>query len=135
MIVSNIMYAAHAALFYITIFEFICAQTPHSMKGFIIGLAWATTTFGQVIGFVIQTSWMDGWKQPITHPSCAFWYYLSTTFITALFFLIFLVVAKWYTRRERNDPLEVDRRVVEDTFGHYMAPESESELESQESAT
>ena len=31
--------------FYIALYEFICAQSPHSMKGFLIGLSFAIKGF------------------------------------------------------------------------------------------
>ena len=107
-------------LFFIPMFEFIYAQAPYSMKGFLTGITWAVIQFSFAISdCLVYTAWYNGWKRPFTNPSCGVWYYVFLALIGILGIVILCVVAKWYPRRQRDEPVN-ERVFVEDYFDRYM---------------
>ena len=109
-----------------TTLEFISAQSPHFMKGLLVGMLFAIIGFFQLIGalFFIPFSVRDIWftksmsiNAPITN--CGFGY-LSFTFTVALIGLIlFVVAAKKYTYRVRDDR-PYNQSQVEEIVSRYL---------------
>ena len=63
-------------LFYIATYEFICAQSPHAMKGLLIGTFFIIKGIFQLIGVLIILVPFTTWKIEVLFPSCGFVYYL-----------------------------------------------------------
>ena len=104
---------------FISLFEFICAQTPSSMKGLIIGLSCTSLNLSTALTGATLTTWAHTWSQPVTYPTCAFWFYLFTIVVTVVGLVMFGIVAKWYKKRERNELLH-EQRFVEDYYNKYI---------------
>ena len=69
----------------VTQFEFLCAQTPYTLKGLIIGLLFASSLgLPQVLAGATLTTWAHAWSPPITYPTCAFWFYLFIIVVTVV---------------------------------------------------
>jgi len=102
-----------------SLFEFICAQTPYDMKGLIIGLGCCGELLVQALTGVTLIPWVHAWLQPPTYPPCAFWFYLFIILVTVVSLVMFCIVAKWYKKRERNEPLH-EQRFVEDFYDKYI---------------
>ena len=110
--------------FDIALFEFICAQAPYNLKGLLIGLAYSVYNIATSLGYTIHTTWDLGWKKTATQPSCGFWYYLSITLTATLGLVIWCIVAKWYKRRERDEPA-YEHTFVVDYYDKYCGTPSE----------
>ena len=103
---------AGLSLILTTTFEFISAQSPRPMKGLIFGALFSVRAIIKVIisiftlPFSMSKIW--GTKAMMNHPppvtNCGFGYFLFILIIGILAFLVFLVVAKRYKYRERDDP-------------------------------
>ena len=105
---------------FISLLEFICAQTPYTMKGLVIGLSFASAlALSSTLSSIILTTWAHAWCQPVTQPTCAFWFYLFLILVTVVGLGIFCIVAKWYKKRERNELLH-QQRFVEDFYDKYI---------------
>ena len=105
---------------YATLFEFLCAQTPYTMKGLIIGLSFASALgLSPALANATLTTWVHTWSQPVTYPTCAFWFYLFIIVVTVVGLVMFGIVAKWYKKRERNELLH-EQRFVEDYYNKYI---------------
>ena len=104
---------------FISLFEFVCAQTPYTMKGLIIGLSCSSLGLSTALTGVTLTTWAHAWSQPVTYPTCAFWFYLFLILVTIVGLVMFGVVAKWYKKRERNEVFE-EQRFVEDFYDKYI---------------
>ena len=95
-----------------TTFEFISAQSPHSMKGLLIGVMFAVRGTFQVfiaigiLPFSVNTIW--GTKKMKDNPppivNCGFGYLLFTCTFALVGLVLFLVAVKRYRYRERDDP-------------------------------
>ena len=68
--------------FYIAVYEFICAQSPHAMKGLVIETFFAIEGVFQLLGAVITYVLLAfGWNIAHTFLSYGFVYYLISTII------------------------------------------------------
>ena len=95
-----------------TSYEFISAQSPHSMKGLLIGLLYAIQGSFKFLGaisilpFSVKALWEDSYMQShlpsITN--CGFGYLLLNCTIALASIILFTVAARRYKYRERDDP-------------------------------
>ena len=126
LIFPNIFLGIGPLLVFISTLEFISAQSPHSMKGLIVGLCFTINRLFQLFGsiallpFSSKTIWQS--KHMKEHPpvtNCVFGY-LSFVFVFALIgFILFLVAAKRYKFRERDDR-PYDQRFVVSIYDKYL---------------
>ena len=92
-------------LIYIALYEFICSQSPHSMKGLLIGLSFAIKGLFQVIAALLALPFalaMDN-----THISCGVSYYVMNTGVGVVTVLVYVWVANKYKNRERDEPSNI----------------------------
>ena len=94
----------------IAVYEFICAQTPHQMKGLLIGIFYCVIGLGFAFGFVLE---LPFYLQSSIHwpVSCGFWYYLINTLLLLVGFIVFCFTAKYYKQRTRDDPTYEQSRI------------------------
>ena len=119
-IVLGIAIGIEVVTIFAALFEFLCAQTPHSMKGLIIGLSFASAVgLSQVLANATFTTWTHAWSPPVTYPTCAFWFYLFIIVVTVVGLVMFGIVAKCYKKRERDDVLH-EQKFVEDYYNKYI---------------
>ena len=107
-------------LFNIAVFEFICAQAPYTLKGLLVGLVYSVDFSSHLLGYIIYLAWDLGWKKTVTQPSCGFWYYLFIALTATLGFVIWCIVAKWYKRRERDEPAYEHMFEMRSTVAHLL---------------
>ena len=99
-------------------FEFISAQSPHTMKGVLVGLLFAVRGFFQLIEallllpFLIKDIW-NKLARETSQISCEFSYYLVTIFISLVGLVLFSVGAKKYKYRKREEEPYSQSRVEE----------------------
>ena len=98
--------------------EFICAQSPQSMKGFLIGFMWLMTILLVVLSYFIYYVWSTKCKKR----GCGTGYFLFVTSLSILGFIAYCAVAKWYKRRERDDCFN-NQAIVEEIFARRIASE------------
>lgn len=79
MLIVQLSLSALSQMF--AIFEFICAQSPQSMKGLIIGLSFAIKGLFQLIATSFVAPFLF-WKPSL--PSCGSGYYLSSVVSASL---------------------------------------------------
>ena len=99
-------------------FEFISAQSPHTMKGVLVGLLFAVRGFFQLIEAVLlfPFSAKQIWSRvAIETPqiSCEFSYYLVTSFIVLVGLVLFAIAARKYQYRKREEEPYSQSRVEE----------------------
>ena len=94
-----------------SLLEFICAQSPQSMKGFLIGFMWLMTVLLVVISYFIYYVW----SLKCIGPGCGIGYFSLVTLLGVTGFIVYCVVAKWYRHRERDD-CPNNQAIVEEVF-------------------
>ena len=122
LIPPNILLGIGPLIVTATVFEFISAQSPHSMKGLLIGVFFAIKGVFQLISSIIlfpfssDNIWVKGHMRE--HPpviNCGFSYLLFTLVVALIGLALFSVVAKRYKYRERDDR-PYDQSMVEEIF-------------------
>ena len=126
MILPSVLLGLSPLVVMTTTLEFIAAQSPHFMKGLIIGLLFAIIGVFRMIGALalIPFSLKDIWSTtsmvqnpPITN--CGFGYLLFTFVFASFGLVLFALVAKRYTYRVRdNDPYNQSQ--VEEIVSRYL---------------
>ena len=106
-----------------TVFEFISAQSPHFMKGFLFGVFFVIRGTFQFLGsvaaiiFSSQSIWgSSGMKEDISCLSRCI-VFLSAVILIDLF--IFLIMARRYKHRERGDR-PYDQRFAVNFYTHVI---------------
>ena len=119
---STMLIGLQYAVFFTTVTEFIVAQSPYGMKGLLIGSMWSLSVISLAIGTAVNLPWTYGWKSPFSSPSCGTYYYLFVTLLSVAGLVVYTVVARWYKRRERDEP-ENQQAMVEDVYDRYVGQE------------
>ena len=102
-------------LFYIAAYEFICSQSPHAMKGLLIGMFFAVKGVFRLIGATVVLIPFTFWHFNFSFPSCGFVYYLINVVIALTGLVAYTCVARRYQYRQRDEP-DNTYRYVEDYY-------------------
>ena len=100
-------------LFYIAAYEFICAQSPHAMKGLLIGTFLAIKGVFQLIGATAIMIPFILWDYETFFPSCGFVYYLVNILIILIGLFAYSCVSRRYQYRQRDEPDNIYRYAEE----------------------
>ena len=106
MAIPNILNSISFILIGIGTYEFICSQTPYSMRGLIFGAAYGSFAIFSLIGYGISmlfTGHLIDWGTGII--GCGFWYLLLILLLMALYSTVLLILLRHYKRRKREDVL------------------------------
>ena len=128
---TNILFGIGPTLVTATIFEFISAQSPHSMKGLLLGTYYAISGVYHFINSVIllpvslDTVWIS--EHYPSHTGCLFWYLFSTSVLALTGVILYPIAAKWYVYRVRDDR-PYDQRFVIDVYDRYLEHTDSQEL-------
>ena len=109
LILPNLLIGIAPKLVMASSLEFISAQTPHSMKGVMIGMLFAIEGLSQLVSATLVVPFSFAfWKHghlghnpPVT--SCGFGYFLITIFIAVIGLVCFVVCARKYKYRVRDE--------------------------------
>ena len=121
-VIPNILIGISPILITTTTFEFISAQSPHSMKGLLVGMFFAIKGVFQLLSafLLLPFSLPDYWTTE--HPkklNCGFGYLFLVSGLAFIGLVIFSIVAKKYKYRERDDP-PYDQMVVEEVYARNI---------------
>ena len=126
LIPANVLLGIGPLLVTTTVYEFIAAQSPHSMKGLIVGLFLTIQTFFQFVSilatlpFSLNSIWeTEHLKEHPPVTNCGFGYLLFTCIFALIGFVLFSIVAKKYKYRERDDR-PYDQRFVIDVYSRTI---------------
>ncbi len=116
---QSVLLGTSYMLIYISIYEFICSQSPHSMKGLVIGIFFATEgTFG-ILGSLAVLPFSLGWPSSPTFPSCGMTYYTLQITLGLMALVLYSYMAKRYRFRIRDEPCQV-RMFVEEYYSNIQ---------------
>ncbi len=109
---QNILIAISYTLIYGGVFEFICAQSPHSMKGFLIGIFFAVKGLFQLIGVFAILLPFSFWTDS---PQVGLAYFLLNIVISISGVVFFILAARRYQYREREEFCN-ERKYIEEFY-------------------
>ena len=112
LIIQNFLIAVAYILIYGGVFEFICAQSPHSMKGVLIGIFFAVKGLFQLIGVLGILLPFSFWQ---TSPRAGLVYFLVNIVISVVGVVAFTVATKRYQYRQRDDFCNI-RKYIEEFY-------------------
>ena len=119
LLVEDVLASCSLMLLNVSFFEFICAQSPYSMKGMLIGLGFAIQGVFNLLGPALKIPFRD-WKYSFF--SCGFVYYSMNVVIGIFSFLLLTCVAKRYKYRERDEPSR-ERQFAEEYYSRNIERE------------
>ena len=123
LIVQHTLSALSNMLIYIGVFEFICSQSPTSMKGLLIGLVYAIKGLFQLIAALVTIPFYAPWNDKSTFPSCGFYFYLMGLVVGVPSLLVYVWVARKYKNRVRDEPSNI-RQFAEDYYSKPLQEEN-----------
>ena len=99
---QHVLSALTDMLFDIAVLEFICSQSPYSMKGLLLGIFFSIRSLFQGIAVVSIVPFGAFWKMESL--SCGSGFYAMYIVIGLLEFVVFSCVSKRYKYRNVNEP-------------------------------
>ena len=108
-----LLYGVGRTVTTVLLYEVIIAQSPDKMKGFVLGV----TLVGCGVNNFISVEIMNH----VDYTLCS---HLSLTILLVALFVVFLVLSKCYTLRERNREINI-QAIVEEHYERYMDQEEE----------
>ena len=99
---QHVLSALADMLLDIAVLEFICSQSPYSMKGLLLGIFFSIRSLLQGIAVVSVIPFGTVWK--IESLSCGSGFYAMYIVIGLLEFVLFSCVSKRYKYRDMNEP-------------------------------
>ena len=99
-VIQRILFSVSNVVIYAALNEFICSQSPHSMKGMLLGLSFAIRGVSEFLAVVLilPFSYIPG-----SFPSCGVYYYIMSIAVWIIAFIGYLYVAKKYRYRQRDE--------------------------------
>ena len=119
-VMPEILYGISSALILTTSLEFIIAQSPHQMRGLMVGLWYAANGLGCVI--VIIGRYPFKCKEDIFCQDI--YYYVMKSAVILIILILFVVLAKHYKLRVRANEINV-HLIAEEHYERYMDQEEE----------
>ena len=116
LVIQYFLNAVGYMLLYIAVYEFMCAQSLHVMKGLVIGTFFAIKGVFQLLGVLITyipLAFAWPWNTASRLPSCGFVYYLINAIIALIGIVAYTYVAWQYQYRERDEPDNIYRYAEE----------------------
>ena len=88
----------------IAVYEFVFSQSPYNMKGLLMGTVYGISGVFHFLGLAIQFPFLMGYTNAMTaFPTCGSVYTLLLLALNAVWFVVYVLVARGYHRRERGE--------------------------------
>ena len=107
-----LLYSTGKTIVCVLVLEFVIAQSPNKMKGFVLGIMLA---FHGIVYLILAEA------SRLQFTLC---YDLQALLVLVVLFVVFLVLSKCYTLRERNREINT-QAIVEEHYERYMDQEEE----------
>ena len=99
---QHVLSAVASMLLDIAVLEFICSQSPYSMKGLLLGIFYSAKSLFQGIALSLILPFAKEWS---IHPvSCGSAFYIMNVIIGLLELVLYTCASKRYKYREVNEP-------------------------------
>ena len=124
LLIPSIFAGAADALSFLCIFEFLCSQAPFGMHGMLIGLFWFLRAIYIGISSAITLTFQYVQIHVTSILSCTTWFSLLLGLIAVIGLVVYIVVARWYILRVRDDELNL-RTAIEEHFEQQLIREED----------
>ena len=116
LVIQLTLSALSRMLIYTGVFEFICSQSPHSMKGLLIGVLYAIRGFYQLVAAILLVPYFE---LHFGSQSCGFYFYLTNVVIGLVAVLVYMWVSKRYRYRVRDELCNI-HQYAEDYYSNQQ---------------
>ena len=103
--------------------EFVIAQSPRNMRGFIVGMWYTAFGIGELININFYRPFLYIHADPF---GCNFYYFLAKSMLILLILVAFLCLAKHYKLRVRENIVPV-YQIAEEYYERYMEQSENTE--------
>ena len=103
----------------IAVLEFICSQSPYSMKGLVFGLFFSLKSFFQAVAVILVVPYGRYWPTSNYALHCGSGFYLVNILLAVLTLCLFSYVAKRYKYRIVNEP-SCEYQYAEDYYSNIQ---------------
>ena len=137
LILPNIFAGIGLPIINVAILEFISAQSPHTMKGLLLGVFYTIRGFFILLGCLVVfpfTSQALDWSQTSLFLECGFLYYIFNALLGVVFIVVAIAANRWYKYRQREDK-PYDHTYVEDYYSRYASRRQDVSLSDEESSS
>ena len=103
--------------------EFICAQSPYSMKGLLGGILYSICSLSVLLSTLLTLPFRRFFdKEQVGNLKfgCGIWYFLSVSVITIMFIILAIIVSKCYTQRRRDENIHNEHMFAVDYYDRYI---------------
>ena len=118
LLLENLVHFICRLLLYVSVWEFICCQSPQRMKGLLFGLLYAIQAINQLLANFTVLTFHKFLKESID--TCSRYFYILNIGIAVLLLLIFTVVSYKYRYRKRDDICNI-YQYAENYYSNYGA--------------
>ena len=120
LLIPQILYGVAFALTFQASLEFTIPQSPIQMRGMMVGIWFTSNGVGYVIN--INTKYPLGCDNNSICPR--FYYNITSSLVNFIILLLFIVLAKWYKLRVRENEINIVE-IVYEHYQRYMNQEEE----------
>ena len=124
LLIPQILYGIAFTLVFPTSLEFTIAQSPVEMRGMMVGMWFTCLGVGYLIN--INTKYPFGCDNNSICSSL--YYYITRSVVIFIILLVFIVLAKWYKFRVRENEVNIVQ-IVDEHYERYLNQEEEYERE------
>ena len=114
--INSVLYGVLLVTMFIPSLEFVCAQAPYNMRGLMTGYIlfafWLAFASGNLLAFKFL--------QYCKASSCSLANASVGVAVSIFAFLLYLIIARWYKRRVRDD-IDTPHKWVEDVYDRYLS--------------
>ena len=135
LILPNILAGIGLPIINVAILEFISAQSPHTMKGLLLGVFYHCRGIYSLIGNIAVfpfTFQISNWSQHSPFLECGFLFYIYNSLLGVVFIVVAIAAFKRYRYRQREDK-PYDHRYVEEYYGKYARQRDDDSYDEEDS--
>ena len=103
--------------------EFVCAQSPASMRGLMIGLWFTAIGVMDLVGLNLHFMFQYIPVLSTAQPSCGVYYYATKITLSCVLLILFVILANRYTYREPNKVVNL-QFITEEHYERYIEAEA-----------
>ena len=127
LLIPNVLSGVGLPVVSITVLEFISAQSPHRMKGLLVGIFYAIKGLYQLLGEITLVPFILPYRHTNgSSVSCGTGYYLVVTIIAVGGLLLYVLAASRYKYRQRGEQ-PYNQMHVEEYYEREVAAETNQE--------
>ena len=121
--INSVLFGVLMAFTITACYEFICAQSPYNMRGLMSGYIQLVLWIPVVAGYALNFEFLQYCQTPGCSLANA-----SVGAVSIFAFLVYLIIARWYKRRVRDD-IDTPHKWVEDVYDRYLTAAVNNETE------